>query len=71
MAAPHVAGLIALMLTNGTELSYEEVSEFLFERRSEQRHLAPTTAAASLKLCIQTMQLVTEELAPPGVFANY
>lgn len=31
MAAPHAAGMLALLLTNGTELSYGELSSIVFE----------------------------------------
>ena len=40
MAAPHVAGVVALLLTNGTELTFGEMSNFLFESAS---HTVPPT----------------------------
>jgi len=40
MAAPHVTGVVALLLTNGTELTFEEITSFIYE--SASRTARPT-----------------------------
>jgi len=40
MAAPHAAGVIALLLSNGTELTYGTLSQFLFDSAT---HSVPPT----------------------------
>lgn len=40
MASPHAAGVVALLLTNGTELTFGEITDFMYKGAA---HTVPST----------------------------